>query len=232
MYRLLLLFCVCMWLYFFFFLMIRRPPRSTLFPYTTLFRSVPSPDPAGAEPPRRIDVRHGEHQGAAESQDPVGLTQNRGRPVRVVLDDAERDVHVEGARAETELPQGHRRQRDAWGPGASGAERIEPPIHAVRHITSTTEQHDVLADAAAGFQHPRAVRRHVLEDQGGERRSFGRAGERRRRVDTPVLGPELPRRRPRVVSERQDQPAPVVTALALATRRRSSISRATSAERS
>src|SRR2546430_12360544 len=37
----------------FFFLMIRRPPRSTLFPYTTLFRSCPDcatlivvPDPA------------------------------------------------------------------------------------------------------------------------------------------------------------------------------------------
>src|SRR2546425_3746289 len=29
-------------LLFFFFLMIRRPPRSTLFPYTTLFRSVSS----------------------------------------------------------------------------------------------------------------------------------------------------------------------------------------------
>src|SRR2546429_4856266 len=27
----------------FFFLMIRRPPRSTLFPYTTLFRSLPMP---------------------------------------------------------------------------------------------------------------------------------------------------------------------------------------------
>src|SRR2546430_13566013 len=27
------------WYIFFFFLMIRRPPRSTLFPYTTLFRS-------------------------------------------------------------------------------------------------------------------------------------------------------------------------------------------------
>src|SRR2546425_10528956 len=27
--------------FFFFFLMIRRPPRSTLFPYTTLFRSAP-----------------------------------------------------------------------------------------------------------------------------------------------------------------------------------------------
>src|SRR2546430_8621537 len=33
---------------FFFFLMIRRPPRSTLFPYTTLFRSVPLPRRAGA----------------------------------------------------------------------------------------------------------------------------------------------------------------------------------------
>src|ERR1051326_9278064 len=32
---LLFIFCV-----FFFFLMIRRPPRSTLFPYTTLFRST------------------------------------------------------------------------------------------------------------------------------------------------------------------------------------------------
>src|SRR5256885_14476524 len=28
--------------FFFFFLMIRRPPRSTLFPYTTLFRSHPA----------------------------------------------------------------------------------------------------------------------------------------------------------------------------------------------
>src|SRR3712207_8255361 len=29
----------CVYASFFFFLMIRRPPRSTLFPYTTLFRS-------------------------------------------------------------------------------------------------------------------------------------------------------------------------------------------------
>src|SRR5256886_10671896 len=36
---------------FFFFLMIRRPPRSTLFPYTTLFRSIA----AGF----RADVNHG-----------------------------------------------------------------------------------------------------------------------------------------------------------------------------
>src|SRR5688572_32647880 len=33
---------VCVVLLCFFFLMIRRPPRSTLFPYTTLFRSLPA----------------------------------------------------------------------------------------------------------------------------------------------------------------------------------------------
>src|SRR3989454_12848009 len=33
---------------FFFFLMIRRPPRSTLFPYTTLFRSRQGWDVVGA----------------------------------------------------------------------------------------------------------------------------------------------------------------------------------------
>src|SRR5436309_7376302 len=35
---------LCFRFFLFFFLMIRRPPRSTLFPYTTLFRSV---DPFG-----------------------------------------------------------------------------------------------------------------------------------------------------------------------------------------
>src|SRR6266446_7344324 len=39
--------CDC---FFFFFLMIRRPPRSTLFPYTTLFRSL------GREPNRNIQT--------------------------------------------------------------------------------------------------------------------------------------------------------------------------------
>src|SRR5260221_145837 len=35
-----------------FFLMIRRPPRSTLFPYTTLFRSLP-PQRGKPSPPHR-----------------------------------------------------------------------------------------------------------------------------------------------------------------------------------
>src|SRR6266404_6701776 len=37
----------------FFFLMIRRPPRSTLFPYTTLFRSVDLDRIAGVGAPPR-----------------------------------------------------------------------------------------------------------------------------------------------------------------------------------
>src|SRR3989454_12841548 len=48
-------------LHVFFFLMIRRPPRSTLFPYTTLFRSlvplvplVPLPSPAAPAPGERV----------------------------------------------------------------------------------------------------------------------------------------------------------------------------------
>src|SRR2546422_11775990 len=39
---------------FFFFLMIRRPPRSTLFPYTTLFRSSATAGTAVSTPPSVI----------------------------------------------------------------------------------------------------------------------------------------------------------------------------------
>src|SRR6266436_7956762 len=46
-----------------FFLMIRRPPRSTLFPYTTLFRSpaLRRRHPLAAEPARHIRV-HGDRK--------------------------------------------------------------------------------------------------------------------------------------------------------------------------
>src|SRR5258705_5928411 len=42
---------------FFFFLMIRRPPRSTLFPYTTLFRSVLAPLASALPGARDLTVR-------------------------------------------------------------------------------------------------------------------------------------------------------------------------------
>src|SRR3989337_3966781 len=44
---------IVLFVWFFFFLMIRRPPRSTLFPYTTLFRS---PGQRAAGPGRRRPV--------------------------------------------------------------------------------------------------------------------------------------------------------------------------------
>src|SRR6266403_4751264 len=46
---------------YFFFLMIRRPPRSTLFPYTTLFRSGARcrPPPPAAPPVPRTRSRRG-----------------------------------------------------------------------------------------------------------------------------------------------------------------------------
>src|SRR2546425_8633146 len=60
--------------FFFFFLMIRRPPRSTLFPYTTLFRSELLRDTAQLErlvvPSLHID-RLGE------------ITRHRGAEVRL-----------------------------------------------------------------------------------------------------------------------------------------------------
>src|SRR5215204_6964643 len=56
-------FSFCFFLFFlFFFLMIRRPPRSTLFPYTTLFRSWPGrarrPRPGGWPPRRSRSEEH------------------------------------------------------------------------------------------------------------------------------------------------------------------------------
>src|SRR2546430_10023001 len=64
-------------MFFFFFLMIRRPPRSTLFPYTTLFRShrliasVPKQEaPSGVQlnndPPKIF--RSEEHTSELQSQ--------------------------------------------------------------------------------------------------------------------------------------------------------------------
>src|SRR3712207_7583743 len=57
--------------------MIRRPPRSTLFPYTTLFRSqggaVDMPEVHG-------EVLHGDRLHAGHATPPA--TASRGRPVR------------------------------------------------------------------------------------------------------------------------------------------------------
>src|ERR1044071_1209902 len=60
------------WCLLFFFLMIRRPPRSTLFPYTTLFRSVRQ-DVAGIDDEHlpildALDARSEEHTSELQSR--------------------------------------------------------------------------------------------------------------------------------------------------------------------
>src|SRR2546422_10717844 len=90
----------------FFFLMIRRPPRSTLFPYTTLFRSETSEPPYGFSHMLVTDVLpHGGFVG-----------NNAGG---IVSNDANPPLNADG----TAVP------RDAWrypmtvpaGPGGSPA---------------------------------------------------------------------------------------------------------------
>src|SRR5256885_12002079 len=75
----------CLCFLFFFFLMIRRPPRSTLFPYTTLFRSPPPALPArcrsagaGAATPGGSEARLGvraerSEEHTSELQSPCNL---------------------------------------------------------------------------------------------------------------------------------------------------------------
>src|SRR2546428_13968079 len=59
---------------FFFFLMIRRPPRSTLFPYTTLFRSLRS---AAAPGRRERTDRRPLREEERERRDPAGSRLSR-----------------------------------------------------------------------------------------------------------------------------------------------------------
>src|SRR2546422_7237063 len=64
--------------------MIRRPPRSTLFPYTTLFRSAPRPRPASAPPRRRARRAAATVRPGPSGRDPAGTGETGGtaRPRR------------------------------------------------------------------------------------------------------------------------------------------------------
>src|SRR6266516_7826064 len=67
----------------FFFLMIRRPPRSTLFPYTTLFRSYRlAPEPAILPGPALLRLRPDMYDGAA----PAGTRLVFARRDRIYLE--------------------------------------------------------------------------------------------------------------------------------------------------
>src|SRR2546421_2245851 len=87
----------------FFFLMIRRPPRSTLFPYTTLFRSPRAGDHRERRVlplPRRSRPREardrGEREGTrfARSEEHTSELQSRSDLVcRLLLEKKKRDQH-------------------------------------------------------------------------------------------------------------------------------------------
>src|SRR3712207_7647859 len=63
-----------------FFLMIRRPPRSTLFPYTTLFRSaaVERRDLAAEQDPQRAQALADDVVGEDVGEQRVGQRRHRG----------------------------------------------------------------------------------------------------------------------------------------------------------
>src|SRR6478752_9236402 len=63
-------------LFFFFLLMIRRPPRSTLFPYTTLFRSC-APSRGRSGPPWARPRAAPRAAGAARSEEHTSELQSR-----------------------------------------------------------------------------------------------------------------------------------------------------------
>src|SRR6266702_6853165 len=68
-------------LIFFFFLMIRRPPRSTLFPYTTLFRSHRRPGSRQGAPDQAL------HRDRRRSEEHTSELQSRGHLVcRLLLE--------------------------------------------------------------------------------------------------------------------------------------------------
>src|SRR5260370_39866442 len=85
--------------------MIRRPPRSTLFPYTTLFRSSRQPGDRGADPAARAGALPGSPPGALPDSPPVAGDHARDRDVRAVYElvdppgqpAADRPGHDDGA---------------------------------------------------------------------------------------------------------------------------------------
>src|SRR2546425_10403785 len=66
--------------------MIRRPPRSTLFPYTTLFRSVGTDAPAGVERPAAAPARLFELPHAARAAQEARLDLAAAVPAGPVLE--------------------------------------------------------------------------------------------------------------------------------------------------
>src|SRR6266540_5104341 len=125
--------------FFFFFLMIRRPPRSTLFPYTTLFRSAQDVlRDAPVDPPQEpdADVARVQVVAAPAQQHAVVVQQEpdlAGRPAPVLGGEG---VHRQPPHAGLDGPlddveQGLLAFLVALGPGQTAL--LGPPAVAVHH---------------------------------------------------------------------------------------------------
>src|SRR2546427_4535384 len=71
---------------FFFFLMIRRPPRSTLFPYTTLFRSARTADRSGGISSRASGGAHSPSSRARSEEHTSELQSQSNLVCRLLLE--------------------------------------------------------------------------------------------------------------------------------------------------
>src|SRR5206468_10955312 len=85
----------------FFFLMIRRPPRSTLFPYTTLFRSVCMPPPTGPRP-SRIGRRLGSGRKLGKEMPPRSVSIFRRQP-RAAASSTRSEEHTSELQSRSDL---------------------------------------------------------------------------------------------------------------------------------
>src|SRR5437588_9071793 len=66
--------------------MLRRPPRSTLFPYTTLFRSQVTPSPEVFEVRRRLKLDYGKIDYVMYGSTPIVLDVNKTMGAGNVVD--------------------------------------------------------------------------------------------------------------------------------------------------
>src|SRR5215208_7322194 len=98
----------CVGLGVFFFLMIRRPPRSTLFPYTTLFRSPGAPSMPSWTPRGTClgsSVRSEEHTSELQSRGHLvcRLLLEKKKKQQIQNPDSDNQIHKEKTQADETL---------------------------------------------------------------------------------------------------------------------------------
>src|SRR3989475_1197702 len=134
--------------------MIRRPPRSTLFPYTTLFRSLVvrgarrdqnllerqaeglglPPEQRAANPVHADPVVFGRHRGEERRHSVAPVALDLPQRERTVLAAAPRDEYVLGAGHVTVPARGPGRRSRGAEPQLAAEEQVAAPRREVRHF--------------------------------------------------------------------------------------------------